>query len=755
MNKLIFTLITMFIASVFSLVSEAQNNQVESCLKYFENKDYKKTISCLNELSKKINDRNVFYYLGESYYETNDFENAKDNYLKAISLQKNDTLSYIMLGTICFTQEKYEDALKYLKEAKKICKDLDRDIDRLIAEILVILGKPGYQEIYNSFILDAELHASKQFGFTKNMLGLSKNEILQINKDSKKIEAIDNFDIAYSQNNKTEIQFQFNWDNKCISVIYSKPDDKKYDDFYYIKKSLNMEEKPNKSGYFFDALEYHTEVYWSKVQGANYQRIVYLFSNEKKKVDKNDLNFGLWNSNSITDIEGNLYHTITIGTQTWMVENLKTIKYNNGDKIPNITDNDMWSKQINGAYCDYSNNPLSADTYGHLYNWYVVNDKRNVCPNGSHVPTDAEWSTLINYLGGKEIAGGKMKVTSIKTFNPENTNDDDLTGDWEGSSIIIVNGTNTGSSTSSGHMISLKNKINNNYSCTLLGFSDSPISTTAVYYNSGVLKINGLKNDLIYNLKNKTLSIVLDVAPYKVNFSRSTQTYQTEKYWVRESIGATNSSGFSGFPGGYRSSAYDGKFQEIKSSGSWWSASETDENNASNYWVSYTNAGIARSLFDHGKKGGHNIRCIIDNSNIQINSLNNNDEFQKPKEILEKKYAGISSSFNLKWTKLNDGTFKASGLNGNVSIEFEIKNNSWVSTNCQIASNDIGVINNYIGDEIWKKMYTHFKSKCKTSFDGIIITDDSNGTIFYINVGASSYEYNGDGSFIKLEEGGD
>ncbi len=105
------------------------------------------------------------------------------------------------------------------------------------------------------------------------------------------------------------------------------------------------------------------------------------------------------NAFCITDYDGNSYETIIIGTQEWMSENLKTTHYNNGDAIPNITNNGDWGSLTTGAYSDYDNNPSNSDTYGRLYNWYTVDDDRGVCPDGWHVPSDEEYKTLEMYLG--------------------------------------------------------------------------------------------------------------------------------------------------------------------------------------------------------------------------------------------------------------------------------------------------------------------------------------------------------------------
>jgi uncharacterized protein (TIGR02145 family) len=131
-----------------------------------------------------------------------------------------------------------------------------------------------------------------------------------------------------------------------------------------------------------------------------------------------DLTYG-----TMTDQDGNEYKTIVIGTQTWMAENLRTTKYRDGTAIPNVTDNTAWTNLTAGAYCNY-NNTTSADTiatYGRLYNWYAATDSRNIAPTGWHIPTEAEWRTLIYYLGGFSVAGGKMKETGTIHWITPNT----------------------------------------------------------------------------------------------------------------------------------------------------------------------------------------------------------------------------------------------------------------------------------------------------------------------------------------------
>jgi uncharacterized protein (TIGR02145 family) len=99
----------------------------------------------------------------------------------------------------------------------------------------------------------------------------------------------------------------------------------------------------------------------------------------------------------LADADGNIYSTVRLGSQVWMGENLKTTKYKDGTAIPLVTDNTAWSNLTTSGYCWYSNNSANKDTYGALYNWYTINTGI-LCPTGWHVPTDAEWTTLENYL---------------------------------------------------------------------------------------------------------------------------------------------------------------------------------------------------------------------------------------------------------------------------------------------------------------------------------------------------------------------
>jgi uncharacterized protein (TIGR02145 family) len=197
------------------------------------------------------------------------------------------------------------------------------------------------------------------------------------------------------------------------------------------------------------------------------------------------------------DNDGNNYATLKIDTLTWMAENLRATHYHNGESILNVTDHDVWEGLATGARCYYNNDSATYDpVYGALYNWYAVNDSRNLCPTGWYVPTDVEWTTLTDSLGGSDVAGGKMK--SIGT---------------------IEAGT-------------------------------------------------GL--------------------------------------WSAPNTGATNESGFSALPGGYR---YDnGEFNGVGDNGHWWSATQSSANYAWYRDVSYHFAGVSRGSLS--KNFGYSVRCV-------------------------------------------------------------------------------------------------------------------------------------------------
>ena len=227
----------------------------------------------------------------------------------------------------------------------------------------------------------------------------------------------------------------------------------------------------------------------------------------------------------MTDIDGNTYNSVIIGTQEWTKQNLNVSKYSDGTPIPEVTDPTQWANLTTGAWCYYANNTANnGPIFGKLYNWYAVAGiydaeslanpplRKNLAPTGWHVPSNVEWNTLTTFLGGEGVAGGKMKSTGTTSAG---------TGLWAG----------------------------------------------------------------------------------------------TNEY-------ATNVSGFSGLPAGYRTN--DGTFNYIRLNATWWSSSENDTTVA--WWRSLnTNVGIVESSYA-SKKYGFSVRLmnntLLDNQSIKSNSFN-------------------------------------------------------------------------------------------------------------------------------------
>ena len=163
------------------------------------------------------------------------------------------------------------------------------------------------------------------------------------------------------------------------------------------------------------------KVYYKQIISTIGICILFMFTTGlNKKAIKIEKNVQLLDS-TVIDYDGNVYHIVKIGTQVWMVENLKVTHYRNGTPIPNVHDNAKWPHATNGAYCMVDNSTEYKNTYGLLYNFYAVNNIRNLCPKGWHVPSESECMTLINYLGGIDVAGSKIKDNRSNLWKNPNT----------------------------------------------------------------------------------------------------------------------------------------------------------------------------------------------------------------------------------------------------------------------------------------------------------------------------------------------
>lgn len=140
--------------------------------------------------------------------------------------------------------------------------------------------------------------------------------------------------------------------------------------------------------------------------------LIFLILSCKKEMEDHPTTF--------KDIDGNVYSTIRIGELIWSGENLKTTKYRNGDPILFISDHNEWFNNLNPAACIYNNDTLLGNKFGYLYNSASVLDIRNIAPKGYRVATDSDWQNLINFLGGFNVAGGKLKSLSDSSWNLPN-----------------------------------------------------------------------------------------------------------------------------------------------------------------------------------------------------------------------------------------------------------------------------------------------------------------------------------------------
>ena len=214
--------------------------------------------------------------------------------------------------------------------------------------------------------------------------------------------------------------------------------------------------------------------------------------NEKFKTDLGELskkNLELEAKLEAVELKKTSFKTVKIGNQVWTSKNLDVATYRNGDVIPQVQDENALGNLTTGAWCYYDYDESNGTKYGKLYNWYAVNDPRGLAPKGYHIPSDAEWTQLSDYLGGDGEAGTKMKSTSG---------------------------------------------------------------------------------------------------------------------WV-ENVNGTNSSGFSGLPGGLRSS---GTFNDVGYNGYWWSSTELDTGRAWPRHLFYSNGNVYR--YDYNKENGFSVRCLRD-----------------------------------------------------------------------------------------------------------------------------------------------
>jgi uncharacterized protein (TIGR02145 family) len=171
---------------------------------------------------------------------------------------------------------------------------------------------------------------------------------------------------------------------------------------------------------------YHLRAYAKNSAGTVYGDEVTFITQIPEIKFNTSLTYG-----SVTDIDGRTYKTIPVGVQVWMAENLRTTKLNDGTVLPKIIEDADWSNLLTAAYCWFNNNDsLYGNIYGAYYNWYAVSSGK-LCPDGWHVPSDVEWQQMVDYLGGNNVAGSKIKETGKNNWvlpNGDASNNSGLTG---------------------------------------------------------------------------------------------------------------------------------------------------------------------------------------------------------------------------------------------------------------------------------------------------------------------------------------
>jgi len=220
--------------------------------------------------------------------------------------------------------------------------------------------------------------------------------------------------ITYPSNNGDSI-----WSNEVLRWKCSDPNHQ----VVTYKVLINY----NNSGY----VQYGAEILDTFVRLRGYDSLgiafkVIAYDSDGDSSDWSAERTAIIHGNIVLDVEGNIYNVVKIGNQIWMAENLKTTKYNDGAAIPLVKESSEWVNRI--GYCWYNNDSATyAQTYGALYNWYIVNTGK-LAPIGWHVPSDSEWSVLTAYLGGEITAGGKLKEAGLDHWAPPNTGATNETG---------------------------------------------------------------------------------------------------------------------------------------------------------------------------------------------------------------------------------------------------------------------------------------------------------------------------------------
>ena len=195
---------------------------------------------------------------------------------------------------------------------------------------------------------------------------------------------------------------------------------------------------------------------------------------------------------NVTDVDGNVYHTIIIGTQTWMIENLKTTHYNDNTPISLVEDSAEWVNRITQAYCWYNNDSTSyKETYGALYNWYTI-DSGKLTPKGWHIPTEADWTTLENYVGQYYLLSGSLaKILAATTHWKSSINSSTIGYDKSKNNSSGFSALPGGRRINNAYLFSQVDSIGTWWSST--SKTDSTVLTMTLQYDLSTVEQNNYK----------------------------------------------------------------------------------------------------------------------------------------------------------------------------------------------------------------------------------------------------------------------
>jgi clan AA aspartic protease (TIGR02281 family) len=392
-----------FNQSNFSLATEYYSKAIEINNKYLRAyynrgtalsklKDHKGAISDYNKAIELNHDfADAYYNRGNSKYELNDYQGAINDYTKAIELDSNDNKAYFNRGNSFKTLKKYDLAIKdYSKSIELDSNDKSAYLNRGNSFFSLDKYDLAIKDYSTSLMIDANYTTAYFYrGLVNNIIKKNKEAIIDFNK-------------AIELNNKNE---------------------------YYYYRGLAFYDFGDQNKACSDWKTALAEGY----QGA--EKMIEKYCGEtfaeisSQSDSKNNL------LESFTDLRNQKkYKTVTIGTQTWMAENLNVSTFRNGDTIPEVKTPLNWElafKNKQPAWCYYENNPENAKKYGKMYNWFAVNDSRGLAPEGWQISTDSDWLKLELHLGidaGKKLKSSIGWISYSSGINYNGTNSSGFSG---------------------------------------------------------------------------------------------------------------------------------------------------------------------------------------------------------------------------------------------------------------------------------------------------------------------------------------